>query len=251
MYGNSQKQSVNVDRDTPPLGDDVGRVLMFKISDGEIRVATIRDTDPRKGNNHKRGLPGGRNKNGESLMDTAFQEAREEAGASLDKEALYPVACISNTVPARDSNDRQIPGEYKKILNIVFAHYGEVELTETDDEDAEDPQWTSLENILHGDEDFFPSHVIFIFQSLRMIGEGFVAHSYGKISDKDDLLFFKKLAVVAAESRENYNIIEEMANFNLSKIIESAFSWMDLEKSEKMLSRYEFVPLGNEKYFVD
>src|SRR3989338_2401308 len=145
-------------RDEPPLGDWCARGLLLKIEDGELYIATVFDSDARK---LVRVLPGGRQKTrmllygrttkDETALETVSAEVHEEAG--VDEELLglnifYPVCMVSQEKRfRRDSNDLEIR-ERRIDLQHIFARWGDVELHQTDDLDAEDPRWEPLRDII-------------------------------------------------------------------------------------------------------
>lgn len=253
-------------RDEPPLGDGMASVIPFKVVDGVILVANIFDADPRK---MKRGLIGGRRKGNENLglaespLTTAMEELAEEGGVfreRIEREQLYPVCRITKKgFPNRNEQDQETE-ERNPIVQYVFARYGDEELHETDDKDAEDPRWSTLEEIISDtinelvDEKgrakgWLWSHIAALFGSLQLIGSGFELLCKGKLKDEWDLDFFNRvLAEATRKTEKNVHVILDLEDLDLIEIFTDLKG--NTEKAVEFVKRFEFEPLGAENYFV-
>ena len=153
---NAPLQHVRSYRDEPPFGDWCARVILIRIRDGKLEIATVFDADPRK---LGRCLPGGRQnkeREGGLLPDetplmTVRAETHEECGVPLEiirYEDFYPVCEVARSGAARRNSFDQETGTLGTDLQHIFVRWGDFPLSETDDLDTEDPRWQTLEEII-------------------------------------------------------------------------------------------------------
>lgn len=175
-YDEDGRLKIDKERDKPPLGKKVASCVFIKFDDGVLKIVGIRDTDPLKNKGRNFQLPGGRarvrSQEEEDAIKVARDESFEEAGVCyevLDDETSEKIhievpeenfepTChvIHHHQPLRDDSGEPIMirvgsrsvQKRGDVFRFVFSHVGDVFIQETDDEDAKEPRWFTLDEVV-------------------------------------------------------------------------------------------------------
>jgi len=247
---------IDRNRDKPPLLTHIASLVLIKLCGGEIFIANMNDSDVMKGGGKKRGIFGGRMKHlpeggQEDPHETAAAEGFEEGGARFLPSEIHPICLMRRRERYhRDAYDQEVRGEtMHELLQFVFAHTGHVALHETTDEDARNPRWDSLDDIIAHNietsqlkriprrertdqewdrahelegEIWLLTHLVALLYTLQSIGKKFKKYNDGNLNDETDREFFAPLAHEIAHEEDIFATIQavkDMADINVIGIV--------------------------------
>ena len=289
--GKDELLHVHSARDIAPFANGRATALLFKVEGGSLKIVGVIDGDTRKWQGKypspRVATPGGLLKDYgkeaggvEEYIVAAVQESFEEAGAVVSEENMYPLCRITKeNSPFRNAKTDTEMGQRHTVEFCVFAHAGDVELRETDDNDAKHPRWCDVfSEVLSPESAWYPQHVAIVLSSLPCLKNALSEYLRGTVMIPRDVAFFEKLARTD-EARESVEkgyeveeyrkkLLEQLDSVNPIEVLEGLYSnlfaapntWKsDDEKKEKVArakasarkfwNNFRAYPLGSAQYF--